>query len=60
MNQVSLKQRVELELAELVAVVVDVQQIVQKYQHSQDSDLLPAIAMNLQIDQEMVSAKQCK
>lgn len=48
MSQASLKQRVEQELTELSAVVVEVQRVVQKYQHSQDADILPAIAMNLQ------------
>jgi hypothetical protein len=44
----SLRDRVEQELKELSEGVAEVERIMGKYQQSQDSDLLPAVAMNLQ------------
>ncbi|MGB7415504.1 MAG: hypothetical protein WA902_14955 [Thermosynechococcaceae cyanobacterium] len=48
MSAESLSHRLEQELADLGEVVAEVKRVLGKYQQSQDADLLPAIAMNLQ------------
>jgi hypothetical protein len=47
-NSQPLSHRLQLELADLGKVVAEVKRVLGKYQQSQDADLLPAIAMNLQ------------
>lgn len=48
MNDQRLQQRLEGEMVELKGAIADVQRLLDKFQQTQDSDLLPAIAMDLQ------------